>query len=73
MNTPHPPNRTALRIYQISQIGMEMTVPVGLGVALDYWLGTMPICTVIGAILGPTLGFIHLLGILHQPADDSKP
>jgi F0F1-type ATP synthase assembly protein I len=64
--------RAAVRIHEISQIGMEMAIPVGIGVGLDYWLKTMPLCTIIGAILGPTLGFIHLMGILKQPRDDQK-
>lgn len=60
------------RYYQLSQIGMEMAVPVGVGVGLDYWLGTMPWCTIIGALLGPTLGFIHLMSLLNLPADSNS-
>lgn len=60
------------RYYQLSQIGMEMAVPVGVGVGLDYWLGTMPWCTIIGALLGPTLGFIHLMSLLKPPQDSSS-
>ncbi len=60
----------AARFYQISQIGMEMAIPAGVGVGLDLWLNTMPICTIIGAILGPALGFIHLMSLLRPPGND---
>lgn len=58
------------KVAQISQIGMEMAVPVGLGVGLDFWLKTMPWFTIIGTILGPTLGFIHLLALINPPKED---
>ncbi|HQR43747.1 MAG TPA: AtpZ/AtpI family protein [Gemmatales bacterium] len=64
--------RNFARIAQLSQIGMEMAIPAGIGVGLDFWLKTMPWCTVVGAILGPILGFIHLMSILHPPADTAK-
>jgi F0F1-type ATP synthase assembly protein I len=52
-----------------------MAIPVGLGFALDYFLNTLPWFTVIGAILGPVLGFWHLLVILRTPLpdDEKKP
>lgn len=62
-------SRKLARLFQISQIGMEMAVPVGIGVGLDYWLGTLPWFTIGGALLGPTLGFIHLMALLNPPAD----
>jgi hypothetical protein len=68
-NTDQP---AAFRVYQISQIGMEMAIPVGIGVGLDLWLKTMPICTIIGAVLGPTLGFIHLMALLKPPGQERK-
>jgi F0F1-type ATP synthase assembly protein I len=63
------------RLYQIGQVGTEMAIPVGLGFALDYFLNTLPWFTVIGAILGPVLGFWHLLVILRTPLpdDEKKP
>lgn len=68
--------RMMAKVAQISQIGMEMAVPVGIGVGVDFWLKTMPWFTIVGAILGPTLGFIHLLSLIKpQKTDDteSKP
>ena len=63
--------RLMAKVAQISQIGMEMAVPVGIGIGLDFWLKTMPWFTIIGAILGPTLGFIHLLALI-RPSSDKK-
>ena len=60
------------KVAQVSQIGMEMAVPVGLGVGVDFWLGTMPWFTIIGALLGPTLGFIHLLALIRPPRDQQN-
>jgi F0F1-type ATP synthase assembly protein I len=56
------------RYAEISQIGLEMAVPIGLGFGVDYWLGTLPWFTIVGALLGPVLGFVHLLSILRRPA-----
>jgi len=42
-------------------ISSEMAVPGLLGLALDRWLGTEPIATVIGGVLGLVLGMVHLL------------
>jgi len=63
--------RLMAKVAQISQIGMEMAVPVGLGIGVDFWLKTLPWFTIVGAILGPTLGFIHLLSII-RPAKKSE-
>jgi F0F1-type ATP synthase assembly protein I len=70
MTDPTPADQRKLaRLAAIGQIGMEMAVPVGVGVGLDFWWGTLPWCTIIGALLGPILGFIHLMALLKPPAD----
>ena len=58
------------KVAQISQIGMEMAVPVGLGIGVDYWLKTLPWFTIVGAILGPIVGFVHLLSIIRPVKKD---
>ena len=63
--------RLMAKVAQISQIGLEMAVPVGVGIGVDFWLNTLPWFTIIGAILGPTLGFIHLLAVI-RPSSDKK-
>lgn len=62
--------RLMAKVAQISQIGMEMAVPVGLGIGVDYWLKTLPWFTIVGALLGPTLGFIHLLSLIRPDKKD---
>jgi F0F1-type ATP synthase assembly protein I len=57
--------RLMAKVAQISQIGIEMAVPVGIGIGVDFWLNSMPWFTIVGAILGPTLGFIHLLSLIN--------
>ena len=59
------------KVAQISQIGIEMAVPVGIGIGIDFWLKTLPWLTILGAIVGPTLGFIHLLSLI-KPQNKSK-
>jgi F0F1-type ATP synthase assembly protein I len=65
-------NSAWTRAYQISQVGTEMAIPLGIGLGLDYWLKTMPWFTVAGALLGPSLGFVHLLLILRAPVENDK-
>ena len=53
-------------LLAISQVGLEMVVPIGLGVGLDLWLGTMPWITVAGVLLGLFGGIAHLLVIVDR-------
>ncbi|MDR1485329.1 MAG: AtpZ/AtpI family protein [Planctomycetaceae bacterium] len=48
---------------KISGIGVEMVVPVLLGVGLDYLLGTVAIFAITGAIFGTALAFTQLIKI----------
>jgi F0F1-type ATP synthase assembly protein I len=59
----------------MAQVGIEMVVPIGLGLALDYWLGWTPWLTVAGAILGFAGGLVHLIAIANKDNRDgpSKP
>jgi F0F1-type ATP synthase assembly protein I len=63
------------RAYAMAQVGFEMVAPIGLGVALDYWLGWTPWATVAGAVLGFVGGLIHLVSMLNKDNRDgpSKP
>jgi F0F1-type ATP synthase assembly protein I len=60
------------RLFQITQVGTEMAVPVVLGFVIDYFVGTLPWFTVIGAILGPVLAFWHLYTIIKTLPEDEK-
>jgi F0F1-type ATP synthase assembly protein I len=54
------------RLMTISQVGFEMAVPIGVGFAIDYGLGTMPIFMIIGAVAGFVGGVYHLV-VLNRP------
>jgi F0F1-type ATP synthase assembly protein I len=53
-------------LLALSQVGVEMVVPIGLGVGLDVWLGTLPWITVVGVLLGLFGGIAHLLVIVDR-------
>ncbi|HEY1380550.1 MAG TPA: AtpZ/AtpI family protein [Gemmataceae bacterium] len=60
------PERTMARLMTISQVGLEMAAPIGLGAALDYWLGTKAVFMIVGAVLGFVGGVYHLV-VLNRP------
>ncbi len=53
-------------LIAIGQVGLEMVVPIGLGVALDVWLKTLPWITVAAVVLGLVGGMAHLMSLLKQ-------
>jgi F0F1-type ATP synthase assembly protein I len=53
------------RYTELSQVGLEMVAPIGLGLLLDYWLGWGPWGAIVGAILGLVGGMGHLVSILN--------
>jgi F0F1-type ATP synthase assembly protein I len=63
------------RAYGMAQVGIEMVAPIGLGVALDYWLGWTPWATVAGAVFGFVGGLVHLVLMLNKENRDgpTKP
>jgi F0F1-type ATP synthase assembly protein I len=54
------------RAYAMAQVGIEMVAPIGLGVALDYWLGWTPWATVAGAVFGFVGGLVHLVSMMNK-------
>jgi F0F1-type ATP synthase assembly protein I len=56
----------------LAQTGVEMVLPAVGGYFLDEWLDTKPWFTVIAAVLGFVLGFVHLLTILKQKERDES-
>lgn len=56
----HPMAEAARWVSQITAVGVEIVACVWLGNYLDAKLGTS-FCSLIGSIVGPLLGFWHLL------------
>jgi F0F1-type ATP synthase assembly protein I len=49
------------RYLAMGQVGMEMAAPIGIGAAVDYWLGWRPWGVVVGACLGLIFGLVLLV------------
>lgn len=58
--------RTTGYLIALGQVGLEMVVPIALGVGLDRWLGTVPWLMVGGVVLGLFGGLAHMLAILRR-------
>lgn len=65
-------DRNELRKYfTLSQVGLEMVAPIGVGVLVDRYLDSSPWGVSVGAVLGLAVGLIHLVKL--SGADDAKP
>ena len=51
---------------RVTTIGLEFAVPALLGHGLDRWLGSAPWFTVGGAVLGMTIGMLHVLRLPEE-------
>jgi F0F1-type ATP synthase assembly protein I len=47
----------------ITTIGLEFTIPVGLGFMIDRHWNTSPVATILGAVLGFLTGMMHVLRV----------
>lgn len=71
----HPPDSREMGYYfALAQVGLEMVVPIGIGVGLDFSFGWGPWGAVVGAVLGFTLGLLHLVSMVnrHDKEESSK-
>jgi F0F1-type ATP synthase assembly protein I len=60
------PERSRLAQYAaLSQVGLEMVAPIGIGALIDLWRDWGPWCSTAGAILGLVGGVAHLIQILN--------
>jgi ATP synthase protein I len=48
---------------RITSLALEFTLPVLAGIFLDKRLGSLPLATILGAVLGMTVGMMHVLQI----------
>jgi F0F1-type ATP synthase assembly protein I len=71
-----PLNPKELGFYiTLGQVGLEMVVPLILGLVLDSTLGWTPWATVCGAALGFIAGLGHLIWLLnsHNQTKSTRP
>jgi F0F1-type ATP synthase assembly protein I len=54
------------RYFALSQAGLEMVVPLGIGLWLDYQFGWGPWGAIIGMILGFVGGLTHLIVMANR-------
>jgi F0F1-type ATP synthase assembly protein I len=68
------PDRRELGLYaSLSQVGLEMVVPVVVGLGLDSWLGWQPWGVVSGAVLGLITGVTHLVILSNRGQQGGPP
>lgn len=69
MSRAKPPSRHELgRYFALAQVGIEMIVPLGVGLWLDHAFGWSPWATIGGMFLGFVGGLAHLV-VLGQASD----
>lgn len=66
MSSQLPDPRELGFYYALSQVGLEMVAPIGLGAGLDHWLESGPWFTIAGAVLGLVGGMTHLVTMLNR-------
>ena len=72
---PEMPDRKDMgRYVALSQVGLEMVVPIVVGLVVDHYLKWTPWATIAGAVLGLCGGLVHLVHMLGKmDAGDSSP
>jgi F0F1-type ATP synthase assembly protein I len=64
---PISPNGKDLgRYVALGQVGLEMVVPIGIGLLVDYYLDWGHWGAVVGTILGFTGGLAHLIHLVNK-------
>ncbi len=52
--------------YRLVSVGFQFSLPILLGYLVDRWLGSIPVATLVGAVLGFTAGMLELIRIARQ-------
>lgn len=61
------------RLMTLAHVGTEMVVPIGLGLLVDWWLGTLPWFGVVGVFVGFIVGLVHLIQLNNRPEPPKSP
>jgi F0F1-type ATP synthase assembly protein I len=64
------------RASSITTIGLEFTLPVGVGFWIDRHWHTTPVATLIGAVLGFLAGMMQILAVAKSfsaPSESAMP
>jgi F0F1-type ATP synthase assembly protein I len=63
--------------WAVAGAGMELAAGIGLfaglGYLIDWWLGSLPWGTVIGALLGMAAGMYQLIKTVNRVSDPGRP
>ena len=57
---------------RITTIGLEFALPPVAGFGVDYWLGTIPAATIIGAVIGFAVGMLHAVRMSGELASGPR-
>lgn len=77
MNIPPPDDRSPVAAayamaWQVTTISLEMVIPGLVGLALDRWLHTVVLFTILGFGGGMTLGIWHLIKLANSLGSRKK-
>ena len=59
-------SRSMAYVIALGQVGMEMVVPIALGVIADRWWGTTPWLMTVGVVAGLLGGLVHMIALLRR-------
>jgi F0F1-type ATP synthase assembly protein I len=66
MPTNQPDPREMGHYFALAQVGLEMVVPVVVGLLVEGYFDWRPWGVVVGAVLGLTTGLVHLVALLDR-------
>ena len=68
-----PNSRELGRYFALAQVGLEMVVPIVVGLWLDSAFGWSPWGVSVGAVLGLVGGLAHIVHLLKRFDENSSP
>lgn len=75
---PSEPPRSPLSVgvywaSRVTSLALEFTLPALAGMYVDKQLGSMPLGTIIGAVLGMAVGMLHVLQFAKDRGQGERP